>query len=53
MPKLPTFTAKGEMTTATGSAQTNIQMGLNENLASAIAPKKHLILKIAIKQINF
>lgn len=52
MPKLPTFTAKGEMTTATGSAQTNIQMGLNQNLASALAPVTKKLTEYKIKEKN-
>lgn len=52
MPKLPTFTAKGEMTTVTGSAQTNIQMGLDQNLASAIAPITKKLTEYKVKEKN-
>ena len=49
MPKLPVFTAKGTITTETGSAQTNIQMGLDQNLASALDPNtNHTIIKITL-----
>jgi len=52
MPKLPTYTAKGTMTTETGSAQTNIQMGLNQNLASALAPVTKKLTEYKIKEKN-
>jgi hypothetical protein len=52
MPKLPTYTAKGTMTTETGSAQTNIQMGLDQNLASALAPVTKKLTEYKIKEKN-
>ena len=38
MAKIPTFTSQGELTTQTGSVQSNIKMGLDQNLASALSP---------------
>ena len=52
MPKIPVFTSKGTMTTETGSAQTNIQMGLNENLATALSPITKKISEYGLKRKN-
>ncbi len=52
MPKLPVFTAKGTITTETGSAQTNIQMGLDQNLASALDPITKKLTEYKIKEKN-
>lgn len=52
MPKLPVFTSKGTMTTETGSAQTNIQMGLKDNLATALAPITKKVSEYGIKRKN-
>ena len=52
MPKLPVFTAKGTMSTKVGSAQTNIQMNLNNNLASALAPITKKVSEYGIKRKN-
>ena len=45
MPKIPTYTAQGQLTTETGSVQSNIKMGLDQNLASALAPNAKLNFK--------
>ena len=52
MPKLPVFTSKGTMSTEVGSAQTNIQMNLNNNLASALAPITKKVSEYGIKRKN-
>jgi len=52
MPKLPVFTAKGTITTETGSTQTNIQMGLDQNLASALDPITKKLTEYKIKEKN-
>ncbi len=52
MPKIPVFTSKGTMTTETGSAQTNIQMGLNQNLATALSPITKKISEYGWKRKN-
>lgn len=52
MPKIPVFTSKGTMTTETGSAQTNIQMGLNQNLATALSPITKKISEYGLKRKN-
>jgi len=52
MPKLPVFTAKGTMSTEGGSAQTNIQMNLINNLASALAPITKKVSEYGIKRKN-
>lgn len=52
MPKIPVFTSKGTMTTETGSAQTNIQIGLNQNLATALSPITKKISEYGLKRKN-
>lgn len=52
MPKIPVFTSKGTMTTETGSAQTNIQMGLDQNLATALSPITKKISEYGLKRKN-
>ena len=52
MPKIPVFTSKGTMSTEVGSAQTNIQMNLNNNLASALAPITKKVSEYGIKRKN-
>ena len=52
MPKLPVFTSKGTMSTETGSAQTNIQMSLKNNLASALAPITKKVSEYGVKRKN-
>ena len=52
MPKLPVFTSKGTMSTETGSAQTNIQMSLKNNLATALAPITKKVSEYGIKRKN-
>lgn len=52
MPKIPTYTAQGELTTQTGSVQSNIKMGLDQNLASALAPITKKIVDYKIKEKN-
>lgn len=52
MVKIPVFTSKGTMTTETGSAQTNIQMGLNQNLATALSPITKKISEYGLKRKN-
>ncbi len=52
MPKIPVFTSKGTMSTEVGSAQTNIQMGLKDNLATALAPITKKISEYGIKRKN-
>ena len=52
MPKLPVFTAKGTMSTEASSAQTNIQMSLKNNLATALAPITKKVSEYGIKRKN-
>lgn len=52
MVKIPVFTSKGTMTTETGSAQTNIQMGLDQNLATALSPITKKISEYGLKRKN-
>ena len=49
MPKIPTFTAEGSVTQLQGTT-TNIQMGLNNNLASALAPITKTIVEQKVKE---
>jgi len=49
MPKIPTFTAQGSIEQLAGTT-TNIQMNLNNNLASALAPVTKTIVNEKIKQ---
>ena len=49
MPKIPTFTAEGSITQLEGTT-TNIQMGLNNNIASALAPITKTIVEQKVKE---
>jgi hypothetical protein len=49
MPKIPTFTAKGSIEQLAGTTS-NIQMGLNNTLASALAPVTEMVVNNKIKQ---
>ena len=52
MPKIPVFTSKGTMSTEVGSAQTNIQMSLKNNLATALAPITKKVSEYGVKRKN-
>jgi len=52
MPKIPVFTSKGTMSTEGGSAQTNIQMSLKDNLATSLAPITKKVSEYGIKRKN-
>ena len=49
MPKIPTFEAKGSIEQLAGTT-TNIQMGLNNTLASALAPVTKAVVDFKIKE---
>jgi hypothetical protein len=49
MPKIPTFTAKGSIEQLAGTTS-NIQMGLNNTLSSALAPVTEMVVNNKIKQ---
>jgi hypothetical protein len=49
MPKIPTFTAKGSIEQLAGTTS-NIQMGLNNTLASALSPVTDMVVKKAIQE---
>ena len=49
MPKIPTFTAEGSIEQLAGTT-TNIQMNLNNNLASALAPVTEAVVDFKIKE---
>ena len=49
MPKIPTFTAEGSVTQLQGTTS-NIQVGLNSNLASALAPITKTIVEQKVKE---
>ena len=49
MPKIPTFTAKGSIEQLAGTTS-NIQMGLNNTLANALAPVTDMVVNNKIKQ---
>ena len=49
MPKIPTFTAKGSIEQLAGTTS-NIQMGLNNTLAGALAPVTRMVVNNKIKQ---
>ena len=49
MPKIPTFTAKGSIEQLAGTTS-NIQMGLNNTLAGALAPVTEMVVNEKIKQ---
>ena len=52
MPKIPVFTSKGTMSTEVGSAQTNIQMSLKDNLATSLAPITKKVSEYGVKRKN-
>ncbi len=43
MPKIPTYTSKGSMTTATPSVESNIRLNVNQTPASALQPVSNFI----------
>ena len=49
MPKIPTFTAKGSIEQLAGTTS-NIQMGLNNTLASALAPVTKAVVDFKVKE---
>ncbi len=49
MPKIPTFTAEGSITQLQGTTS-NIQMSLNNNLASALAPITKTVVEQKVKE---
>ncbi len=49
MPKIPTFTAKGSIEQLQGTTS-NIQMGLNNTLASALAPVTQAVVDFKVKE---
>lgn len=49
MPKIPTFTAEGSITQL-GGTTSNIKMGLNQNLASALAPITKTVVEQKVKE---
>ena len=49
MPKIPTFTAEGSVEQLAGTT-TNIQMNLNQNIASALAPITKTIVEQKVKE---
>jgi len=49
MPKIPTFTARGSIEQLQGTT-TNIQMGLNNTLASALAPVTQAVVNFKVKE---
>ena len=51
MPKIPTFTAKGSITQLQGTTS-NIQLGLNNTLASALAPVTQAVVDFKVKENN-
>ena len=53
MPKIPTFTTQATITDDVGSVQSNIQMGLNQTIGSALAPVTKEIVAHKVKQKDF
>ena len=53
MPKIPTFTTEATITGEVGSVKSNIQMGLNQTIGSALAPVTKEIVQHAVKQKDF
>ena len=51
MPKIPTFTAQGSITQLQGSTATP-QIGLNQTLATAIAPATKMLVNQKIQETN-
>ena len=49
MPKIPTFEARGSIEQLSGTTS-NIQVGLNNNLASALAPITKTVVNYAVKE---
>ena len=49
MPKIPTFEAKGSIEQLAGTTS-NIQMGLNNTLASALAPVTQAVVDFKVKE---
>lgn len=49
MPKIPTFEAEGSITQLEGTT-TNLKMGLNQNLASALAPITKTVIEQKVKE---
>ena len=49
MPKIPKFQAKGTIEQVTG-VTSNIQMGLNQTVATALAPATEAVIKFKIKE---
>ena len=49
MPKIPTFTAKGSITQLQGTTS-NIQLGLNNTLANALAPVTQAVVDFKVKE---
>ena len=49
MPKIPTFTAKGSIEQLAGTTS-NIQMGLNNTLANALAPVTQAVVDFKVKE---
>ena len=50
MPKIPTFTARGEPTTEVGAVKSNIQIPLTQTIGTALAPVTKAVTDYAIKQ---
>ena len=53
MPKIPTFTTQATITGEVGSVKSNIQMGLNQTIGSALAPITKEIVQHKVKQKDF
>ena len=53
MPKIPTFTTQATITGEVGSVKSNIQMGLNQTISSALAPITKEIVQHKVKQKDF
>ena len=51
MPKIPTFTAQGSITQLSGSTTTP-QIGLNQTLATALAPVTKMVVNQQIQETN-
>ena len=51
MPKIPTFKAEGSIEQLSGTTS-NIQMGLNNTLASALAPVTKAVVDFKVKENN-
>ena len=52
MPKLPTFQAEGSITQLAGTTS-NVQVPLNQNLASALKPVTDFVVKQKVQEKNF